>query len=309
MIGRLSATALVAIFVTAVATSASAATIVQHQGNTIPSTEGWSWYTQGSGVTTGSVTNDSGHNAYYTQDSDGTGSGLGSWRYALSTAQASNLQNKDWTLTVDMRVVGSSVLLNGTVAIYLSYATKSWQLMFGSTASGNAIVSTMSGQTYTSTTGGYHTYELRYDSQTSSADLYVDGADRIGGWTGDAGYDVRLLSWGAAATPSTGRGNWAMVKLTYSDPLPVLGITNHAALATATGEAKARYKFRLWGKVTAIDADSFTLDDGSGSPVKVLAAAHGLSNGNYAAATGLLDNTTSPPTLASSHRRVQKISN
>ncbi len=309
MIGRLLATALVAIFVTAVATSAFATTIVQHQGSTTPSTEGWSWYSSGTGVTTGPVINDSGKNAYFTQDSDGSGSGLGSWRCALSTTQASYLQNKDWTLTVDMRVVGSSVPVNGTVAIYLSYATKSWQLMFGSTAAGNAIVSAMSGQTYTSTTGGYHTYELRYDSQTGSADLYVDGADRIGGWTGDAGYDIRLLSWGAAATPSTGRGNWSSVKLAYSDPLPVLGITNRAASATATGKAKARYRFRLWGKVTRLDADSFTLDDGSGSPVRVLAAAHGLSNGNYAAATGLLDNTTSPPTLASSHARVQKISN
>lgn len=51
--------------------------------------------------------------------------------------------------------------------------------------------------------------------------------------------------------------------------------------------ASASYNFRVLGKVAVLGSSSFTLDDGSGRPVKVVAPGFsGIQNGNYAAASG-----------------------
>jgi len=75
------------------------------------------------------------------------------------------------------------------------------------------------------------------------------------------------------------------------------GITNKAALAAVTAASTATKNFTVWGAVTIIDANSFVVDDGSGAPVKVLMTAHGLSNGDYASATGALDVSGAQPVV------------
>ena len=56
-------------------------------------------------------------------------------------------------------------------------------------------------------------------------------------------------------------------------------------------------KFTVWGKVTMIDDDRFTVDDGSGKPVKVIFAGHGFTNDDYVSATGTLHVSGAPPVL------------
>ncbi|MGI6295148.1 MAG: hypothetical protein ACOX3G_03595 [Armatimonadota bacterium] len=84
-----------------------------------------------------------------------------------------------------------------------------------------------------------------------------------------------------------------------SEPEPVdsYGISNKATMDAATAAAAATKKFTVWGKVTVIDANSFTVDDGSGVPVKVLKTAHGFTAADYVSATGTLDVSGDQPVL------------
>jgi chitodextrinase len=75
------------------------------------------------------------------------------------------------------------------------------------------------------------------------------------------------------------------------------GITNKAALDVATAAASATKKFTVWGTVTVIDANNFTVNDGSGTPIKVVKTGHGFSNGDYVSATGTLDVSGAQPVL------------
>ena len=67
------------------------------------------------------------------------------------------------------------------------------------------------------------------------------------------------------------------------------GISNKATLDAATAAAAATTNFTVWGSVSVIDANTFTVDDGSGVVVKVVKTSHGLNSGDYASATGALD--------------------
>ena len=68
---------------------------------------------------------------------------------------------------------------------------------------------------------------------------------------------------------------------------------DHPIMALAT----SKYLFKLWGQVQVIDSNSFSLDDGSGTRVKVLATGHGLTTGSTKSARGILDTAGSPYTL------------
>jgi hypothetical protein len=92
----------------------------------------------------------------------------------------------------------------------------------------------------------------------------------------------------------------------YSPP-PVVGLSNNgAARDPIISVATAHFDLAVWGRVTKQDNNTLTLNDGAG-PISVVAAAHGLSTGDYAGAEGSLENTRNPPTLTSSAARVRKL--
>jgi len=78
---------------------------------------------------------------------------------------------------------------------------------------------------------------------------------------------------------------------------PVLGTVLKNIHDSALKDATADYDWKLWGVVTVINDDSFSIDDGSGGAVTVLAPGHGLENGLYVSVTGVLDLQADPPTL------------
>ena len=82
-----------------------------------------------------------------------------------------------------------------------------------------------------------------------------------------------------------------------NEPVTSYGISNKATLDAATAAAAATKKFTVWGKVTVINANSFTVDDGSGVPVKVIKTAHGFTAADYVSATGTLDVSGAEPVL------------
>ncbi len=67
------------------------------------------------------------------------------------------------------------------------------------------------------------------------------------------------------------------------------------------------FLFGAWGRVVSAGADSLELDEGTGLPVRVLAAGHGLSPGDYAAARGIWDAASTPPVLTARPGHVLKL--
>ena len=78
----------------------------------------------------------------------------------------------------------------------------------------------------------------------------------------------------------------------------ILGISGRCLPDPIMAPASSRWLFRMWGKVTIIDANSFYLNDGSGTSIRVVAPGYsGIGNGDYVSVRGVLDVSSSPPTL------------
>ncbi|NLN75114.1 MAG: hypothetical protein GX139_02235 [Armatimonadetes bacterium] len=109
-------------------------------------------------------------------------------------------------------------------------------------------------------------------------------------WTGDVAalgglgiHEVNIVAEDAAgntATDSSGSYLTALIR----------GASNKAALGVEMNAACAIYLFKFWGRVAEVDDNTFTLDDGSGSPITVNASGYKsvISTGDYAAARGML---------------------
>ncbi len=72
-------------------------------------------------------------------------------------------------------------------------------------------------------------------------------------------------------------------------PKPQVGANNKALLDALMATAAPNYTWVLWGTVTVVDGDNFTIDDGSGVIINVVAPGHALVNGDYVSARGTLD--------------------
>lgn len=70
-------------------------------------------------------------------------------------------------------------------------------------------------------------------------------------------------------------------------PRPASGINNRSAYDPIISTASVELNFKVWGKVTLLGGDSFRLDDGSGTPVTVMAPGFsGIQDNDYACASG-----------------------
>ena len=78
---------------------------------------------------------------------------------------------------------------------------------------------------------------------------------------------------------------------------PVFSLTNRAVFDDLTLDGQSKYLFMIWGRVTVLNSNSLTLDDGSGIPVTVYATNHGLTGEPYVIVRGIL--TRLSPTDAS----------
>ena len=77
----------------------------------------------------------------------------------------------------------------------------------------------------------------------------------------------------------------------------VYSLINPAALHEIMLDAQSRFAFTIWGSVTVLGNDSFTVNDGSGTLITVQAANHGRTTGQFVIVSGVL--TQSSPTEAS----------
>jgi hypothetical protein len=96
-------------------------------------------------------------------------------------------------------------------------------------------------------------------------------------------HDVNIVAEDAAGNTATNSAESYLTAL-------IRGASNKAAWGSEMNAASSIYLFKFWGKVVEIDNDYFTLDDGSGMPIKVHAPGYKskIATGDFVAARGIL---------------------
>jgi len=97
-----------------------------------------------------------------------------------------------------------------------------YQIFFGSDSDGDPTVRLRTGGIGGSPTGptftlegagsSYHLYQLIFDPNAGSADLFIDGVERISNYTG-VGSSVARVAWGSSGSITQGRVHYNMVQL------------------------------------------------------------------------------------------------
>ena len=207
--------------------------IQQHSGNNDPSNilgENWTQLgVEAVGRTKGAVTNDNGTNAWYVEKN---GSGDLGYQYVLNSGEQNQITNLAWSVTVNLRVVNTSDTPDYAVCVLFATGTTRFDMLFGSTASGDPIVQLASsftgngdnpqGPSYTATGAGsgYHQYKLVYDRVAGNADLFIDGVERISNFAGNTAINggTSSMFWGATGDTVFGRGNYNFVQVAIPEP-------------------------------------------------------------------------------------------
>lgn len=215
-----------ALVTTGFISAANAGTFIQQKGNTNPLTEGWEkWPSVSSGVypTVGRITNDLGLriNAWSVNDLGTNLGDLGGYAHYITTCQVNEAKTKGWKLRAKLRVVNNNSS-NSNVVLYRD-GQKTYQMFFGSTASGDPIVTLVtglngSGINYTLTGGAnsYHLYEIVMPPGGTSAKLFVDGVERISSYSGFALTENRpYILFGAGSSYASGNVNYNLVQFVH----------------------------------------------------------------------------------------------
>ncbi len=219
---------------------AAAAFSIEYQASADPTTQGFSAYLNvpPAPQVIGPIANDLGYPAWSI-----SGLGLSSqFLYltgALNAAQKADINNQGFTLTLRARALqgnapaydaGSNTIIGG---VALVIGSTHYTLELGINSSGNTVVVLVYstdpygpegsvrafGPSYTLNDAGYHTYDLVLNPSTQLASLFVDGVERISGYTG---YPYTpSADWGLVFGALSGGGmNFNLVRLTSPAVVP-----------------------------------------------------------------------------------------
>ena len=228
---------LAAAVLTMLAGTALADFTITYTANADPTTEGFpNTGTVAPSSTCGPLANDLGLPAWQI-----TGQGQSSqFAYesnAFSASQTADMSNLGFSLTIVARAIQNLAPAYDSTnhvtcaGANLSFAGVRWLINLGINSSGNTVVVLPTsldddgpggsirtpGPSYTLTGNGYHTYDLVYSPATNSASLFVDGIDRIQGYSGEPDFLTSGLFWSAC---SGGQGNYNSVQLASSSGMP-----------------------------------------------------------------------------------------
>ena len=221
------------------AASAHAGFTITHIGSVDPTGEGFTVEACCGQSASGPISNDLGHDAWSIAG-QARSYQFGYYSGTLSPGQKADIGNQGFVLTLEARASqgvalvydSSSHITVGGAAVDMG--TSRFEIGLGVDGNGDTVVVLPTsidpfgpdgsirtpGPSYTLVGSGssYHIYQLVFNSETRSADLFVDGTERIRGYTGDPSFlDNKGLKFGAF---SGGQINFAQVQLTSPVPEP-----------------------------------------------------------------------------------------
>lgn len=218
---------------------AHAAISITHAGAVDPTTEGFTIEACCGQSAFGSVLNDLGHDAW-SITGQARSYQFGYYSGTLSPGQKADIGSQGFILTLEARASqglapaydsGSHITVGGAA---VDMGTSRFEIGLGVDGNDDTVVVLPTsidpfgpdgsirtpGPSYTLTGSGssYHTYQLVFNPEVRSADLFVDGTERIRGYTGDPSFlDNKGLKFGAF---SGGQINFVQVQLTSPVPEP-----------------------------------------------------------------------------------------
>jgi hypothetical protein len=185
-------------------------TVVLHQGATDPVTEGFTY----SGVPTsiGPVIGDLGVDAWSTKIGTNT---ITYYSQSLTPLQQAQAAGVDWIMSATLRVVQTADYTRGNSFARFYMGAELFPLDFGANSNGDPFVhfgNASATPLFTLVGAGstYHNYQLRYHASTSTADLWVDGAERFTGIAGIPGFAWWGVTWGEGQLGNS-QANWNRV--------------------------------------------------------------------------------------------------
>jgi hypothetical protein len=209
-------------------TSARAGTIIiQHQGATNPTTEGFTLWPFNGGISSGGILNDMGLPAW-SITSTAPGSQQALYLGSFTSDQQTALQTtQGFTMSLEARAVSGPVYSGPSnepiVAGIVGFGSVRYDLELGLDANGNTVALLASnvitnadgsfsipGVSVTLSGNGYHLYQLAYNPTTQKADLFIDGVDRIQGYQGHSDNPFTGFLFGAL---NHGTANFNLAKL------------------------------------------------------------------------------------------------
>ncbi len=211
--------------------------IFSHSGSANPTSEGWA-LTAGGGGQAEAVFGDAGFDAWAVWDDSVTQTG-NIYFQTPSAGQSAAIAN-GWALSTTLRVVEGTTATFDSPFVAFSQGTVEYTVVFDTQADGDPVVRLSkggnSGDEYAieGGSGGYHTYVLNYDPVQGSADLFVNGVERISDYTGQSSATSRV-AWGAGASDGTGRAHFNTVSFSAvpepaSSAMLLLGIAGMSRL-------------------------------------------------------------------------------
>lgn len=197
------------------ASASQAAVIFSHNGAMDPTTEGFINSDPGIGVTTGPIIDDNGTglDAWFVDDDSLVhGSAVIYRSSTLSTSAVTEALSSGWTLAVNLRVIEgpSKGFFDGLTAQFVT-GSQAFGMTFDMESDNDPTVSLTNGTSFTLEGAGnqdYNLYKLVYDPLAGSADLFVNGTEKISDYGGSSTSAPAKVNWGGNASNGTGRGHF-----------------------------------------------------------------------------------------------------
>lgn len=152
------------------------------------------------------------------------------YRYELapSSQELSRAAQLGWVSRVVLRLPTSSDAVDASVIVEFSDGVKRWGMVWGTDSGGNPRVQAFGGSPAHSLSGAtFHTYELRYDPATDTADLFADGALLQADFPGlAAGGVAARFNFGSGSSAGTGTGQYHRVEWLINGDADLDGIAD-----------------------------------------------------------------------------------
>ncbi|MEM6279600.1 MAG: hypothetical protein AAF733_08985 [Verrucomicrobiota bacterium] len=235
--------------------------LFSHVGNVDPTLEGWSIGgslapNNGVGIVVGPITNDagSGLDAWFVDDTSNAVSSNQSYFQTPTSGEVADGNTLGWILSTTIRIPDASVTAAASPFLLYRDGTRSWDIYFGSDADSDPVVllpngggafPNFSGLSFTIEGAGatYHTFDLIYDPIATTADLYIDGVERLSDYAGISLVTSPGVGWGSGSSADIGQGNFNTVQFSIV-PEPRYGVALFILVALGFGFQRYRIQRR-----------------------------------------------------------------